>query len=159
MSLDAKITKALVKIGNYYVQELRNKIIEEDRVASHDLVRSISSKPMKNVVKVTANRYLEAISEGKKASSKNPSPQMVSRIITSMKFKGLKPKGSRSISETAYKKSAFAIAKSINRSSWEGSDLIKRAFYAIEENIDYELSEAFKAEIQEIINNINKKQE
>ena len=61
MSLDAKITKALVKIGNYYVQELRNKIIEEDRVASHDLVRSISSKPMKNVVKVTANRYLEAI--------------------------------------------------------------------------------------------------
>ncbi len=158
MSLNDKIETALNNIGRYYVQELKRKIIEDDRVASGELLNSITPNVVRDTLTITANKYLEAISEGKKSTNKNPSPEMTSRVSKWMRFKGLKPKNSRSLSDTAYKKAAFAIARGINRSSWQGSGLIKKSFYAIEENIDSEIAEAFKSEIEEIINNINKTQ-
>lgn len=154
MSFEANIQNALDKIGQYYIVELKNGIQASGNVASKDLLNSIKPKVSADAVTITANRYLQALSEGKKHTSKRPSPEMVSSISRWMKFKGLKPK-SGGLSDISYKKASFAIAKRINNSGWAGSKVIQKAFYAIEDKIDEEITNAFKQTIDEIIQEMN----
>jgi len=155
MSFEANIKAALEKIGDYYIVELKNGIEASGNVASRDLLKSIKrSKVSSNAISITANRYLGALSSGKKHTSKGPSPEMVQSVSRWMKFKGLKPK-SGGLSNTSYKKAAFAIARRVNKSGWAGSKVIQKAFYAIEESIDEEITKAFKQTIDEIIKEMN----
>ena len=155
MSLEANIKAALEKIGDYYIVELKNGIETSGHVASKDLLKSIrKSGVSSSAVTITANRYLGALSNGKKHTSKGPSPEMVQSISRWMKFKGLKPR-SGGLSNTSYKKAAFAIARRVNRSGWAGSKVIQKAFYAIEDRIDEEITKAFKQTIDEIIKEMN----
>ena len=158
MSLEQNIRDALEKIGEYYVVELKNKLAADDNVASRDLINSISSKPIsQEAVVITANRYLEALSDGKKATSKGPSPEMVSRITSWMKFRGLRPRNG-GLTPSSYKSASFVIARRINKTGWAGSSVIQRSFKAIEDKIDIEITNAFKKELDRIIEDINKKQ-
>lgn len=161
MSLDSKIEIALKNIGKYYVQELRKQLTEGKKVASGDLLESISSDATKNVLKITANRYLGAISDGKKATGKAPSVEMVSKVAKWMQYKKLPLRGYKGRfqrqTSSNYRRAAFAVARSINRSSWEGSNVIKKSFKAIEGNINSELVKAYKSEVKEIIDRIKNK--
>ncbi len=157
MNLDKYIEAALHKIGGYYVAELKNRLAADGNVASQDLANSISSSVVKDAVVITANKYLQALSEGKKHTSKNPSPEMVKSVSRWMKFKGITPRRG-GLTDSSYKRSAFAIARRINMSGWAGSKVIQKAFLAIENKVDKEITSAFKKEIQRIINDINKAQ-
>lgn len=157
MSLDKYIEAALHKIGGYYVAELKNRLAADGNVASQDLANSISSSVVKDAVVITANKYLQALSEGKKHTSKNPSPEMVKSVSRWMKFKGITPRRG-GLTDSSYKRSAFAIARRINMSGWAGSKVIQKAFLAIENKVDKEITSAFKKEIQRLINDINKAQ-
>ena len=155
MDFFKKIESALEKIGKLYVSELKNRLYRDGNIASKDLARSISPKVVSDGVEITANRYLSAVSEGKKATSKGPSELMVSRVARWMKFKGYRPRGTGKLTERKYKKAAFAIARSINRKGWEGSKVIGRSFKAIESNIDKEISDALKETIELLIQDVN----
>jgi len=161
MSLESKIETALGKIGEYYVQELKKQLSQDKKVASGDLLNSITSDAKGNALKITANKYLGAISDGKKATSKAPSTEMVSKVSKWMQYKKLPLKGYRGRFQrqtpSNYRRAAFAVARSINRSSWEGSSVIRNSFKAIEGNINSELVKAYKSEIKEIIDRIKNK--
>lgn len=156
MDFFKKIKTALDKIGKLYVSELKNRLLRDGNIASKELSRSITHKVVSDGVEITANRYLSALSEGRKATAKGPSQIMVSRVAKWMKFKGIRPRGSGKMTELKYKKAAFAIARSINRKGWEGSKVIARSFKAIESNIDTEVSEALKETLELLIQDINK---
>lgn len=150
-----KLKSALDKIGKLYVSELKNRLLRDGKVASKDLSRSITQKTVDDGVEITANRYLSALSEGKKASSKGPSEVMVSRVAQWMKHKGLRPRGTGKLTELKYKKAAFAIARSINRKGWDGSKVIAKSFRAIEDNIDKEISKALVETLDLLIEDVN----
>lgn len=150
-----KIKSALDKIGKLYVSELKNRLLRDGNIASKDLSKSITHKVVSDGVEITANRYLSAVSEGRKPTSKGPSPLMVSRVARWMKFKGYKPRGTGKLTERKYKKAAFVIARSINRRGWEGSKVISRSFKSIESNIDKEISESLKETIELLVKDIN----
>lgn len=150
-----KLKSALDKIGKLYVSELKNRLLRDGKVASKDLSRSITQKTVDDGVEITANRYLSALSEGKKASSKGPSEVMVSRVAQWMKHKGLRPRGTGKLTELKYKKAAFAIARSINRKGWDGSKVIAKSFRAIEDNIDKEISKALIETLDSLIEDVN----
>lgn len=151
-----KLKSALDKIGKLYVSELKNRLLRDGNVASKDLSRSITQKTVDDGVEITANKYLSALSEGKKASSKGPSEVMVSRVAQWMKHKGLRPRGTGKLTELKYKKAAFAIARSINRKGWDGSKVIAKSFRAIEDNIDKEISKALIETLDLLIEDVNK---
>jgi len=151
-----KLKSALDKIGKLYVSELKNRLLRDGNVASKDLSRSITQKTVDDGVEITANRYLSALSEGKKASSKGPSEVMVSRVAQWMKHKGLRPRGTGKLTELKYKKAAFAIARSINRKGWDGSKVIAKSFRAIEDNVDKEISKALIETLDLLIEDVNK---
>jgi hypothetical protein len=155
MDFFKKIEAALNKIGKLYVSELKNRLLRDGNIASKELSRSITSKVVSDGVEITANRYLSAVSEGKKATNKGPSEVMVSRVASWMKHKGIRPRGNGKLTELKYKKAAFVIARSINRKGFEGSKVIARSFKAIEDNIDKEISSALKETVELLIEDIN----
>ena len=156
MDFFKKIEAALKKIGEHYVSELKNRLLRDGNIASKELAKSISPKVVSDGVEITANRYLSAVSEGKKATSKAPSEIMVSRVATWMKHKGIKPRTTGGLTELKYKKAAFAIARSINRKGWSGSKVIARSFEGIRENIDSEITEAFVQTLNTLVADVNK---
>tara|TARA_R110000737_G_scaffold292845_1_gene299441 strand:+ start:137 stop:625 length:489 start_codon:yes stop_codon:yes gene_type:complete len=155
-----RIKAALNKIGDYYVSELKNRLLRDGNKASSDLIDSIYHKVVSDGIEITANRYLGAISEGKNPSAKGPSPEMVSSVARWMKYKGIKPRNLKGgLTASKYKRAAFGIAKTINRDGWQGSKVISRSFKGIETQIDKELTEAFKLTLDELITDINNKTE
>ena len=152
--------KALKSVGRYYVTELKNQLAADGKEASGRLIKSIKSSVSDNTINISVNEkdYIGAISEGKKATSKEPSPAMVSRIAEWMQYKKLSIRGYRGrfVRKTPmnYKRAAFGIARGINRSSWSGSDVIMRSYRNIEKNISDELLEVLKRAIDEAVDKI-----
>jgi len=161
------LRKALQKIGRMYKAKLVQKIKEDGTTASGNLEKNIRFRTTENSLSIIAPDYLGTVSDGKKATGKNPSGQMVSRIISWMKYKKLPIRNNkgRFITKTSsnYRRASFAIARSINRNTsrnkfqWRGSNVIDRAYKDIEENVNEEIVNAFKASIEETMTNINNK--
>ena len=159
--MEDNLRKALQKIGRMYKAELRSKIIMDDNVASGSMSKNIRFATTEDSITFTFERYLGAISEGKKPTSKNPSRAMVSRIAQWMQYKKISIKGYRGRFQRQtpmnYRRAAFAIARSINRNGWSGSDVIMRAYRGIEENISEEVLTAFKQGIEKSIDKLTTK--
>ena len=153
--MKVNLRKSLQKIDRMYKAELRSKIASDDNVASGKMSRNIKFSTTQNSLTFEFERYLGAISEGKKATGKNPSSEMVSKIAKWMQYKNLTIRGYRgrfqSKTDSNYRRAAFAIARSINRESWRGSDVIMRSYKSIEDNIDNEVLTAFKTSIEQSI--------
>ena len=153
--------KALKSVGRYYVTELKNQLAADGNKASGRLIKSIKSSVSDSTINISVKDYIGAISEGKKATSKEPSPAMVSRIAEWMQYKKLSIRGYRGrfVRKTPmnYKRAAFGIARGINRSSWSGSDVIMRSYRNIEKNISDELLEVLKRAIDEAVDKITQK--
>ncbi len=150
--------KALKSVGRYYVTELKNQLAADGNKASGRLIKSIKSSVSDSTINISVKDYIGAISEGKKATNKEPSPAMVSRIAEWMQYKKLSIRGYRGrfVRKTPmnYKRAAFGIARGINRSSWSGSDVIMRSYRNIEKNISDELLEVLKRAIDEAVDKI-----
>ncbi len=145
----------LTKAGQYYVASLRKQLRLDGNRASRDLERSIRFTVNKGELSVYANKYLEAISEGKKATSKNPSNDMVKNIERWMQKKNVRvrEKGTgkfakRSGSASFKRSVAWGIARKINRTSWKGSNVISKSFDIIKKKVDKELFDGFSAYLE-----------
>lgn len=153
--------KALKSVGRYYVTELKNQLAADGNKASGRLIKNIKSSVSDSTINISVKDYIGAISEGKKATNKEPSPAMVSRIAEWMQYKKLSIRGYRGrfVRKTPmnYKRAAFGIARGINRSSWSGSDVIMRSYRNIEKNISDELLEVLKRAIDEAVDKITQK--
>lgn len=153
--MESNLRKSLQKIGRMYKAELRSKIASDGNVASGKMSRNITFKTTENSLTFEFEEYLGAISEGKKATSKNPSGEMVSKIAKWMQYKNLTIRGYRGRfqrqTSSNYRRAAFGIARSINRDSWKGSDVIMRAYKGIEDNISDEILDTFKTSIEQSI--------
>tara|TARA_R100001198_G_scaffold88500_1_gene64245 strand:- start:1825 stop:2310 length:486 start_codon:yes stop_codon:yes gene_type:complete len=153
--MKVNLRKSLQKIGRMYKAELRSKIAGDNNVASGKMSNNIKFATTKNSLTFEFERYLGAISDGKKATGQAPSSEMVSKIAKWMQYKNLSIRGYRgrfqSKTDSNYRRAAFAIARSINRTSWKGSDVIMRAYKDIEENIDDEILDTFKTSIEQTI--------
>ena len=154
MELGERIKTALRKIGEYYIAELKNRLAADGKDVTGDLRKSLTSEVVEDGVIITANRYLMAISGGKKATSKGPSRTMVHRVERWMKAKGLTPRKG-GMTPLAYRRASFGIAKAINRRGWKGSGVIQKSFRAIESSIDEELTKAIKTHFEDKIKEIN----
>ena len=156
--MEDNLRKALQKIGRMYKAELRSKIISDGNVASGRMSKNIRFTTTDNSIIFNFEGYLGAISEGKKPTSKNPSVAMVSRIAQWMQYKKISIKGYRGRFQRQtpmnYRRAAFAIARSINRNGWSGSDVIMRAYRDIEENISEEVLTAFKQGVEKSIDKL-----
>jgi hypothetical protein len=161
MSLDSDIIRSLKKAGEYYVSELKSELLKDGSKASGRLIKSIDSDVANKTLSLSWENYIAPISEGKRATSKEPSPAMVSRIAEWMQYKKLSIRGYRGrfVRKTPmnYKRAAFGIARGINRSSWSGSDVIMRSYRNIEKNISDELLEVLKRAIDEAVDKITQK--
>lgn len=161
----AKIN-ALKKLGKYYIASLKKELITDGNKASGKLERSLKADVSGDSLNIIGDQYLTALSEGKKATNKNPSKDMVSRIANWMRYKNMsalaRGRGGRfrKRSENTKRMAAYVIAKKINRSTWKGSDVLERAYVRIENTFDKELTTMYREEIsksiQKFINNSNK---
>lgn len=141
------------KIGRYYVAELKKQLSLDGNKASGDLSKSIKYVAKDDGVDFYGQAYLNALSEGKKPTNKNPSDEMVTRVVRWMKYKKMRPlsrqrKGRfRKQTPSTYRKAAWSIAKSINRKQWKGSRVILRSYKKVEGLVEKELVASYKKEI------------
>lgn len=153
--MESNLRKSLQKIGRMYKAELRSKIASDGNVASGKMSRNIRFKTTDNSLTFEFEDYLGAISEGKKATSKNPSGEMISKIAKWMQYKNINIRGYRgrfqAKTSSNYRRAAFGIARGINRNSWAGSDVIMRAYKGIEDNVSDEILNTFKISIEQSI--------
>lgn len=147
--------EVLEKAGQYYVASLKKQLRLDGNRASRNLEKSIRHEVSKGVLKVYANNYLNAISEGKKATTKNPSREMVKRIERWMQKKNVTVRekstgrfAKRTGNATFRRKVAWSVARKINRTSWKGSDVIRKSFDIIKKKVDKEVFDGFSAYIE-----------
>jgi len=157
---------ALRKIATMYVSKLKENIAADGTVASKKLLNSIDYRITDKGFDLLSEKHLGTVSEGKKPTSKNPSPEMVRSIVSWMQYKRIPIRGAKGRfkrqTPVNYKRAAFGIAKQINKNQtrnkyrWQGSDVIDRSFRQLEGKIDEYLVVALKESIDELIVKLNK---
>ena len=131
-------SKEIKKISEAFIEEIKNELKENDNVASGDLIESLKVKSNELSADIEFNSYLLSISEGRAPSKKNPSKDMTDRVVSWMRYKGMRPlvrqKNGRfkKQSPSVWRSSAFAISKSILSKGYKGTDSINKAW----ENVD-----------------------
>lgn len=153
------LNKALIDVGDSIVAEVK-KLAKRDRFeASGDLDKSISYTVKGNIVEISANRYIEAISGGikKQKGSKDEFNQKVENIKKWARIKGIKPrgKGGKFIVRSEYNmnKMAWAIAKKIanegisKRFGYKGSGFLEEIKKEVVNNVVDMIAEAYKLDI------------
>lgn len=158
MNLD--ISKILDNFSKEYIKTLESNLRKDGNVASGDAIKSIRSKINKDSLEIHFNEYLTSISEGRKKSRKNPSPEMVDRIVSWMKYKNMRPlsrdkKGRfRKQDEKQYKRSAFALSKGILRNGYRGSNVFARTMRDVEYVLSGEMMDKLTLQLETEFDNI-----
>lgn len=146
--MDKKQEAILKKWVTLYKRELKNMLKAEGNFATGSTDRSIKSFIYSKGIFVQAKDSLQAISEGKKATPKNPSFDMIRRIDKWRMKKNIsirgKTKGSTYRQRMNY---AYVMARHINRSTWKGSKVIDRAYAKTEKQLGEELTQDIKDKI------------
>lgn len=164
--MEDNLKDALDKIANMYISKLKENMISDGTVASRELINGITYRLKENGFEILSAKYLGTVSEGKKATNKNPSKEMVSKVADWMQMKNMTPRGYRGRfqkhTRSNYLRAAYGISKRINENRtknkyrWQGSDVIDRSFKQLEGNIDSLMVEALKSSIDEALQGFNK---
>jgi len=164
--MDSKILNStLNKIGARYISLLRKKLKQDGNYVTGATSRSIKKDVRTKTLTITSDDQLIAISEGKKATSKKPSSQMVTRISrwimkknpTLRTPKGRFAKRKSGTNLSMKRKIAYGVASKINRSTWKGSKVIDRTYNDLEASIEADILEVYKVEIDKAIDNLKTK--
>jgi hypothetical protein len=127
------------KISEAFIEEIKNELREKNNVASGDLIDSLKTKANEMSADIEFNSYLLSISEGRKPSNKNPSKDMVERVVSWMKYKRMRPLARRSNGRfrkqtpATWRSSAFAISKSILSEGYKGTNAINKAWESVDD--------------------------
>jgi hypothetical protein len=156
----------LNKIGQYYTARLKENLRSDGNYATGKLDRAIGYRVDGNTLVVTATgsaAVLLSLSSGRKQSNKLPSREMVTRVVDWMKAKGMRPlsrnKKGRFLKQTesTFRKSAYALGRSMLRRGYKGSQVISRSYRELEKNIDADILAAFRKGLEDNLNNITVK--
>lgn len=160
------LDKALESVGKNIVAEVR-KLAKKDKFhASDSLDKSISYKVKDNIVEISANKYIEAISGGiKKQNGSNEAfNEKVANIKDWARDKGIQPRGrnGKFIVRSDYNmnKMAWAIAKKIankgisKRFGYKGSGFLEEMQKDVVKNVTDMIAEAYKLDIIVKLNEI-----
>jgi len=160
------LDKALESVGKSIVAEVR-KLAKKDKFhASDSLDKSISYKVKDNIVEISANKYIEAISGGiKKQNGSNEAfNEKVANIKAWARDKGIQPRGRNGKfvvrSEYNMNKMAWAIAKKIankgisKRFGYKGSGFLEEMQKDVVKNVTDMIAEAYKLDIIVKLNEI-----
>lgn len=160
------LDKALESVGKNIVAEVR-KLAKKDKFqASGSLDKSISYKVKDNIVEISANKYIEAISGGiKKQNGSNEAfNEKVENIKAWARTKGIQPRGRNGKfvvrSEYNMNKMAWAIAKKIankgisKRFGYKGSGFLEEMQKDVVKNVTDMIAEAYKLDIIVKLNEI-----
>ena len=148
------LNKALNDVGENIIAQVKRLAIERDGFkASGDLEKSLSYTVKGNIVEVSANRYIEALSEGI-SSKKFPN---VDSITEWAKTKGIAPRSSKgrfiARTDANMKKLGFVIARSISnkgiskRFGYKGSGFLEEIKKDVVNNVTDMIAEAYKLDI------------
>lgn len=153
------LDKALTSIGESVVAEIRKLAKKDNFEASGDLDKSISYTVKGNIVEVSANRYIEAISGGikRQKGTNEEFNQKVENIKKWARTKGIQPRGRNGKfivrSEYNINKMAWAIAKKIanegisKRFGYKGSGFLDEMREGMVDRVTEMIAEAYKLDI------------
>jgi len=147
------LDKVLKSLGENIVSEIK-KLAKRDKFnASGDLDKSISYEVKDNVVEISANRYIEAISGG---IQKKRFPN-VDSIKEWAKNKGIQPRNNKgrfvAKTDANMNKLAFVIGRSISqrgvskRFGYQGSGFLEEIKKDVVKNVTDMIAEAYKLDI------------
>jgi len=155
------LDKALKDVGESIVAEVR-KLAKRDKFQDTDsLDKSISYKVKGNIVEISANKYIGALSGG---INKKKFPN-VYNILEWAKSKGLQPRGAKgrllSRTDANMKSMAFVISRSIagqspspdkkggisKRFGYKGSGFLEEIKKDVVKNVTDMIAEAYKLDI------------
>ena len=156
------LNKALNDVGQNIIAQVKRLGIERDGFkASGDLEKSLSYTVKGNIVEVSANRYIGAVSDG---IHKKKFPNGYN-ILEWAKDRGLQPRGAKgrllSRTDANMKSMAFAIARSIagqspnldkkggisKRFGYQGSGFLEEIKKDVVNNVTDMIAEAYKLDI------------
>ena len=153
------LDKALESVGESIVAEVR-KLAKKDKFhATDSLDKSISYKIKGNIVEISANKYIEALSGGIKRQngSKEDFNQKLENIKAWARTKGIQPRGRNGKfvvrSEYNMNKMAWAISKKIansgisKRFGYKGSGFLEEMQKNVVKNVTDMVAEAYKLDI------------
>ena len=147
------LDKALESVGESIVAEVRKLAKKDNFQATDSLDKSISYKVKGNIVEVSANKYIGALSGG---INKKKFPN-VDRIKEWAKDKGLQPRDKKgrfmARTDANMKKLAFVIGRSISqkgiskRFGYRGSGFLEEMQKNVVKNVTDMVAEAYKLDI------------
>lgn len=152
--MELKFNEILENFAKNYLETLEANLRKDGNVASEDAIKSLKAKINKQSLEISFNEYLVAISEGRKPSSKNPSPEMVERVVSWMKYKNMRPlsrdkKGRfRKQDANQYKRSAFVLSKGILRKGYRGTSVLARTMRDVEREMFSDMSEKLMLQME-----------
>jgi hypothetical protein len=148
------LDKVLKDVGEKIVSEVRRLAKKDDFKATGSLDKSVSYKIKDNIVEISANKYIEALSAGIKRQSGTESQfkQKVRNIKEWAKKKGIRGRDSKGRYISA-DKMAIGIAFSIRnkgiskRFGYKGSGFLEEVKKDVVKNVTEMIAEAYKLDI------------
>lgn len=141
------------ELGKEFVQELKDQIVKQGKVASGDLLNSIGYHLIKSnngyTIEITADNYLTYVDRGRKPGKMPPSQKLVPWVQS----KGIKliSQGKKMTEEQA----AFVIARSIGEKGIKPTNIIETTRKILLQKYESKIKEAMSKDyimyIKEII--------
>jgi len=155
--LGKQLEQALHKVGEYYADAVRDKMVNEGLHSSGRLGASIETKIVDGSLDVLQAKYGAAIDEGSRSASagyQKVSKAFIDNIMEWAQMKGIRPdKGSM-------KDMAFGIAKTIKRDGLvqrygnTGAKIFDRVYKELEDRIGTDLMEGYQKDIKNKLNKL-----
>mgnify|MGYP000090021890 CR=1 FL=1 len=140
------LKKELEIIGSEFIKELTKRLIEEDKVASGNLINSLDYKVLELVdgflLELISNDYLKYVDEGRAPGTFSP----INKISKWIGDRGIVPQG------ITKDQLAFLISRSIYESGIRPTFVIEKTINSIYNSIDFIIEKGLNREIDKMIN-------
>jgi hypothetical protein len=142
------LKKQLEALGREYVAELTRQLVNDDKVATGNLINSLDYEVLQVanglILQILADDYLTFVDKGRKPG-KRPPQKAIQKWVEN---RGIKIKGQSS------KQTGFLIARSIGKKGIKPTNVIKKTQQALFNNVQTLISKGIQLDINEYIKNI-----
>lgn len=149
------IETSLNLLGDEYIKELSKQLIQLDKVATGNLLRSLDYKVLKGVegmfsLVIKADSYLKFVDAGRKASGKMPPSKPIERWVVARNIKFKNKKGKYLTKEST----AFLIARSLKTKNIKPTNVLKITLGNILNYKTKILKDGARADFENLVNSI-----
>jgi hypothetical protein len=148
------LKKALDEVGKDLVKTMVKKLIEADKKATGNLIRSVDYKVVETangvIVQLLSEDYLTNVDEGRRPGAKQPPTKSLDRWVVA---KGIAPRDDKGkfISRQSLK---FLIARSIGKKGIKPTNVIKKTINEVYTNKQKLIEKAAIEDINALIDKI-----